>query len=172
MKIVNLMILVASVGLSACASLPQGMPTQKKWVGVMAVKESPAVDQILREDNNNFTKAYPKLRKLLDEGKVAPAPGRYCLVPYSGGQPSDQPECFDNPTGVYTMWAPSSMVRPGVAMCAKVPDTWPAIAGQVRYPRRGGYRVNCYDFGQAAADPSFAASRYTAAMVVLVEPAN
>ncbi len=152
--------------------LPATAEAQQRWIGVLAVVESPLVNQAIAENGNDPARYGPVLRQLLDSGRIQPARGNYCFIPYSGGKPSDQPECFFTRTGVYTMWAPSYMVQNGKAMCVRVSADWPAIAGQLRYPARGGKAVNCYDFGPEADAASFARSRHTAAMVVVVQPRN
>lgn len=144
----------------------------QKWIGVLAVTESPLVNQVIADNGSDPSLYGPALRKLLDAGQIQPAKGNYCFIPYSGGKPSDQPECFFTRTGVYTMWAPGHMVSPGNAMCVKVSADWPAIAGQLRYPANGDKAVNCRDFGQEADSASFASSKHTAALIVVVKPRN
>lgn len=167
--------LLAILGLAACQTTTSGVSAQsassQRWVGVMAVMESPLVNRIIADNGNDLARYGPALRTALDAGQIQPAPGHYCLIPYAGGRPDDRPECF-NTTGVYTMWAPAHMVQPGRAMCVQVPSHWPAIAGQRRYPETGGRSVNCYDFNHDAATRDFAATRHTAAMIVVVRPRN
>ena len=179
-KLTKVMIaLCAAVTMSACAGQPTsqaqtqssaGEPS-KRWIGVMAVKESPLVNLTIAQSGNEPRVYYPKLRALLDAGKIAPAPGNYAFVPYAGGQPTEQPERFTTTTGVYTMWVPASMVTPGRAMCVQVPASWPAIAGQRRYPSVGDKSVNCFDFGPNAIG-NYASTKYTASMVVVIKPAG
>jgi hypothetical protein len=168
---------LAVVALAGCQTTTSGEVSaqsnpNQRWVGVMAVMESPLVNRIIADNGNDPARYGPVLRAALDAGQIQPAPGRYCLIPYAGGRPSDRPECFTTTTGVYTRWAPASMVQPGQAMCAQVPSDWPAIAGQRRYPENGGRSVNCYDFDNAALSRDFAGTRATAAMIVVVAPRN
>jgi hypothetical protein len=155
----------------AAAQTKSAPEPSKRWIGVMAVKESPLVNQVLAETNYVPAAYYPKLRTLLDAGAIAAAPGNYAFVPYAGGKPTEQPERFKTTTGVYTMWVPAEMVSPGRAMCVQVPASWPAIAGQKRYPSTGGKHVNCFDFG-ANAIGDYATTKYTASMIVVIEPAG
>lgn len=143
---------------------------QERWIGFIAVKESPLVNAIVRDGGYDPAVYYPTLRQALDSGQVQPAKGRYSYIPYSNGRPSDLPESVYTHSGVMTRWAPAYMVQPGKAMCVQVPSHWPAIAGQTRYPTSGGRTVNCYDF--KAGDQNRFKTRSTALMIVVVEPAN
>jgi len=173
MNIINRALLAVAVLLAFAASgTASAQPADARWVGVIAVRESPLVNQVIRDSGNNPAIYGMQLRAMLDTGQVQPATGRYCLIPYNGGAPTDSPECFRTRTGVYTMWAPGSYVQQGKAMCVQVPADWPAIVGQLRYPANGGYHVNCYDFGPAANSPNYASTRETAAMVIVIAPAN
>jgi hypothetical protein len=167
---------LATISLAACQTTIDGVSAQsnphQRWVGVMAVTESPLVNRIIVDHGNDPARYGPVLRAALDAGHIQPAPGRYCFVPYTNGRPDDRPECVTTSTGVYTMWAPAYMVQSGRAMCVQVPPNWPAIAGQRRYPAVGGRSVNCYDFDNTASSRDFAATRQTAAMVVVVAPRN
>lgn len=146
----------------------------RRWVGVIAVKESPEVLAMVDVSDNNPAVYGMAIRRALEQGLPGfeAATGEYCLVPYDNGQPYDQPECYTiDHTGVWTRWAPAVMVSPGRAMCAYATAGWPGIPGQLRFPEAGGPTVNCYDFGPEATG-SFAASRDTAAMVILIEPSQ
>jgi hypothetical protein len=165
------LLLIASLALSACVGVPNTSSSEPKlrWVGVMAVQESPLVNQVLAEADGDRDVYYPQLRRLLDAGQIMPAPGSYAFVPYADGQPYEHPQRFITTTGVYTMWVPSEMVTSGRAMCIQVPSNWPAIAGQLRYPSDGGRSVTCHAFGPEAVG-TFADERDTAAMIVVVQP--
>ena len=148
----------------------------KRWIGVLAVQESPIVNLTIREANGDPAIYGPALRQLLDAGQIQPATGRYCFIPYRNGRAYENEECFYVRTGVYTMWAPAAFVSNGRAMCVRVPHSWYAIAGQVRYPRRGGGSVECRDYGQGPnetnVDNRYARTRHTASMLVVVQAAN
>ena len=168
MKLFNLLTLITLTAfVSACTAQAQS----KRWVGVVAVMESPLVNQVVRESGNDPAIYGMRLRQMLDAGQVQPASGRYCLIPYRNGRASEQPECFFTRSGVYTMWAPAAFVSPNRSMCVRVPRKWPAIVAQIRYPMVGGRRLNCRDFGEEAKG-SFARTRHTAAMIIIIAPAG
>ena len=146
--------------------------SSKRWVGVLAVQESPLVNIVIRESLGDPAVYGPELRTLLDAGQIAPAIGRYCLIPYQNGQAYESKECFSTSTGVYTMWAPAQFVSAGRAMCVEVSQNWLGIAGQVRYPRSGGGLVECRDYSENETQGQFAQTRNTAAMIVVVRAAN
>jgi len=182
MKITSMIVAAAMIAtLSACAGSSTSTSNasaqnsssepSKRWIGVMAVKESPQVNLVIAQSGNDPKVYYPKLRALLDAGAIQPAPGNYAFVPYAGGQPYEQPERFSTTTGVYTMWVPAKMVTPGRAMCVQVSSSWPAIAGQRRFPSSGGKSVNCFDFGSNAVG-NYASTKHTASMIVVVQPAG
>lgn len=160
---------LVSYGTSASAE-------SRRWIGVLAVQESPLVNLTIREAGGDPAVYGPALRQLLDSGQIQPATGRYCFIPYQNGRAYENEECFNVRTGVYTMWAPAAFVSNGRAMCVRVPRSWLAIAGQVRYPRRGGGSVECRDYGHGAnetnVDSGYARTRHTASMLVVVQAAN
>jgi hypothetical protein len=164
-------ILIIMLALPTVNATPASADLGKRWIGILAVEESPLVNITIRESGGDPAVYGPRLRALLDAGQISPAVGRYCFVPYRNGRAYESEECSYIRSGVYTMWAPAEFVSEGRAMCVRVPHNWLAIAGQVRYPRRGGGHVECRDFGQEASD-RFAETRHTAAMLVVVQAAN
>lgn len=153
---------------AASAETPVVRQASRQWFGMLAVQESPLVNQIVRESGNDPRVYYPLLRAALDAGQIAPAPGRYCMQPYRNGRRYESEECMNIQTGIWSRWGPSQFVGEGRAMCIKVPASWPAIAGQRQYPASGGYRYNCFDFTNADNFPT----RERAAMVVVIAAAN
>lgn len=140
----------------------------REWMGMLAVQESPLVNQVMRESNYDPEVAYPVLRALLDAGEIDPARGRYCMQPFRNGRRDTNAECKYIRTGIWTRWAPDYMVAPNRAMCIRVPSDWPAIAGQLAYPTNGGFRYNCFDFKDGDTFPT----REDAAMILVIEPLN
>ena len=113
-KYLSTMFVALTILLAAGASADA---QQKRWIGVLAVKESPLVLQTIREHGNEPARYGPALRQLLDAGRIQPAPGRYCFVPYRNGEPSERPICDYVRSGVYSMSAEARLVQPGLAMC-------------------------------------------------------
>lgn len=156
------------------ASAASADAQERRWIGVMAVQESPLVNAAIRDAGSDPAVYFHTIREMLRAGTVSSATGRYCFIPYAGGQPAEDSQCFNirqRDNGFYTMWAPAEFVSPGRAMCVLVPHNWLAIAGQTRYPAAGGRQVNCRDFGPEATG-DFASSRQDAAYVVVVEALN
>lgn len=169
-------LLTAAVTLVMVTTASAQADTGRRWIGLLAIQESPVVNLVIRESGGNPAIYGPRLRELLDSGQIQPATGRYCFIPYRGARAYENEECFTTRTGVYSMRAPADFVSNGRAMCVRVPHSWIAIAGQTRYPRRGGGQVNCRDYGSGVnetyVDNDYARSRRTASMIVVVQAMN
>lgn len=143
----------------------------RRWVGVIAVEETTEVLDLVEASQHDPAVYGMAILHALNAGLpgFVPAVGTYCLIPYDEGEPYERPECHTTQTGIWTMWAPAEMVQPDVSMCVEVPDDWPGIAEQQRYPEVGGPRLACRDFGVEAVG-TFAATRETAAMIPVIKP--
>ena len=148
-----------------------------KWTGLVAVKESQYVWDIIDAADNDPAKYRLVLEAALkdpDSG-VEPATGTFVFHPYVGGKPTGETHAVElrpEHDGTWYFEAPAHMFEPGKAMCVEVPESWPAIAGQRLYPKAGGFRVNCTDFTEGADKDGIFESNHDAATVVVVEPAG
>mgnify|MGYP001337028964 CR=1 FL=1 len=181
---IPLVLLVASLALTACAA-PQGVSQEvpevsssnTRYVGILAVEESARVWQIIDASGNDPAIYGMELVRALDRGEpgVRPATGTFGMAAYDGGRPTGAPvpvTLSQRDGGRWWLPTDTNTVRPGMAICVQVPESWPAIAGQRLYPVAGGFRVNCYDFGPEAAEPGFASSVSQTARVVVIKPAG